>query len=79
MDHNIFMKQIVLIVVILNQSEFFFSGGRVIFMCCGFLEFFLVWKPGFWIFIEKNFLVKQILKCPSVKNNINQQIQKKNC
>ena len=37
---------------------------------CGFLEFFFyVWKPWFWIFIKKNFLVTHIFKYLAVQNN----------
>ena len=50
------MKAIRSIGVILNNSW----GNISLF---GFLEVFHVWKPFFWIFRKKNFLVAQIYKC----------------
>ena len=35
-----------------------------------FLEFFHVKRQCFWIFIKKNFLLTQILKCLIVNNNL---------
>ena len=62
MYHNIFMKRIGPIIFILNHSEIFF-WRTFSYGFCGFLEFFLVWKSCFWIFIKKNFFfVRQIFK-----------------
>ena len=68
MDHNIFMKRIGSIIFILNHSGNFF--WRTFFYCCCFLEFFHVWKPCFWIFNKKNFLVTQIFKCLTLQKNL---------
>ena len=38
--------------------------------CCCFWEFFHVWKPCFWIFIKKNFLVAYIFKCLALQKNL---------
>ena len=70
MDHTIFMKQIGSIVFF---YFFFYTKslricfGGILFYFCGFWELFHVWKPYFWIFIQKNFLLKQILKCLTVE------------
>ena len=66
MNHNIFMKRIEPIVVILNYPGFLFY---FYFFVCLFAVFFHVWKPCFWIFIKNNFFVTQTLKCPTVRNH----------
>ena len=68
MDHNIFMNRIGSIVVLLNHWGNFL--GRIFFffnILVAFCIFFHAWKPCFWIFTKKNFLVTQILKGPTVK------------
>ena len=52
-------------------NSFYTKSLRKLFLddifCVVFWEFFHVWKPCFWIFIKKNFLVTEILKCITVK------------
>ena len=52
-DHNIFMKQIGVIVLILNHSELFWMTFLYLRW---FLEFFHVWKHHFWIFKSNHFV-----------------------
>ena len=63
--HNIFMKRITLIVVILNHSGIFFWGN--FYVCVAFQVFFPGLKTFFFIFIKNNFLVTQIFKSLTVK------------
>ena len=68
MDHIIFMKQTRSKVVILNHSAFFLDEIVIFLLLFG--VFVHVWKPCFWIFIEKNCLFTQILKLFTIRNNL---------
>ena len=73
MDHNIFMKQKGSIVVLLKQSGIFFWEIFIFLLLFGV---FSCLKTFYWIFINKNFFVTQILKCSTVFNYHVWQVQK---